>query len=263
MDFIRIMLKLVAFILATSFYYFLIVAGNLFKPLGLDHFRWSTFFKQKWGKAISRIIGLKISVIGSPPSPPFFLVSNHLSYIDVWVLYSQLKCTFIAKSDVKDWPVAGFVLKTCGVLFVDRGRRGDVTRVNDEVSKSLTNSQGVILFPEGTTSAGADILPFKSSLLQYPAENELPLHCATLRYDTPVGEIPAFQSICWWDDTPFFKHFINVLKMKEFSATVTFSGESIVNSNRKELARSSEDIIRTSFEPVVDQLTYAEANTST
>lgn len=263
MVFFRVVFKLIAFIFATAYYYSLIVIGNLFKPFGLDHFKWSTLQKKKWGRAISSIIKLNIKVVGTPPNPPFFLVCNHLSYIDVWVLYSQLRCTFIAKSDVKDWPIVGFVLKTCGVLFVDRGRRGDVTRVNDEISRNLTDEQGIILFPEGTTSAGAEILPFKSSLLQYPAQKEIPLYCASLKYETPPGEIHAFKSVCWWDDTPFFTHLINVLKMKEFSATVTFSNETIVNSNRKELARSSEEIIRASFEPTVDQLTYAEANTST
>jgi len=107
---------------------------------------------------------MRLTVNGTPPKPPFFLVSNHLSYIDVWILFATAEGTFITKSDVKDWPIAGFVLSTSGLIFIDRGRRSDVTRVNKEISEGLTSAQGIFLFPESTTSGGADILPFKSSL---------------------------------------------------------------------------------------------------
>lgn len=254
--------KLIFFLLTTLFYYLIIVLGRAFYFLGVDKIGWSAEFRKRWGIAVCKILGINIKVEGLPPKPPFFLVSNHLSYADVWVLFSQLNCTFIAKSEVRNWPIIGFVLETSGILFVNRERRSDVARVNNEISNHLTDSQGIVLFPEGTTSAGADILPFKSSLFQFPATEELPVTCVSISYSTPEGERPAYQSVCWWDDTPLFKHLFYLFVMKEFSATITFDSETIVNSNRKILAQSAQKIVKRSFKPVIDSETYATATVS-
>ena len=262
MQTVRALLKLFIFLVITKYYYLKIVVGYLFIPFGLNRFKWSSEGRKQWGRAITRLMGIKTTVIGTPPDPPFFLVSNHLSYSDVWVLFGHLNCTFIAKSDVKHWPVVGFMLKTSGILFVDREKRSDVTRVNEEVSENLNKFQGIVLFPEGTTSSGADILPFKSSLFQYPARHELPVSCASVSYATFPDNSLACNQICWWDDTPFFVHLINMLKMKEFSATITFSEERIINPNRKLLAGYAEKTIRRNFEPVIQPEEHAETNIS-
>lgn len=252
--------KILLFLITTSYYYSFIALGNIFSFIGINKVKNSANQRRKWAKAVAIILGMKVVVKGTPPKAPFFLVSNHLSYVDVWVFYSQLNCTFIAKSEVKSWPIIGFILSSSGVIFVNREKRTDVKRVNEEVSKNLSEHQGIILFPEGTTSAGNDILPFKSSLFQFPAVEELPVSSATLHYETPEGEKPAHSSVCWWDDTPFFKHIFYLFVMKEFTATVTFSSETISHSNRKVLASSTEKIIKDSFEPVIDPEAYAKAN---
>ncbi len=250
--------KIILFLLTTLFYYSIIVSGRLLTIFGVNKIWWTAKFRKKWGVTTLKILGIKTNIIGVPPKPPFFLVSNHLSYVDVWVLFSQLDCTFIAKSEVRNWPVIGFVLETSGMIFVDRERRGDVKRVNEEISKHLTDSQGVVLFPEGTTSVGAEVLPFKSSLFQYPAVEKLPVHCASITYSAAKGAPSAHKTICWWDDTPFFKHIFYLFVMKECSATVTFNNETIINSNRKKLAQSAHQIIEGSFEPVIDSEMYAK-----
>ncbi|RNC85364.1 MAG: 1-acyl-sn-glycerol-3-phosphate acyltransferase [Balneola sp.] len=252
--------KIFLFLITTFYHYSLIILGKLFSFLGYDEIKWAALQRRKWGQSVIKVLGINISVKGTPPKPPFFMVSNHLSYVDVWLFFSQLDCTFIAKSDVKDWPVIGFVLASSGVLFIDREKRSDVARVNEEVSKKLNSSQGIVLFPEGTTSAGVEILPFKSSLFQFPASQNLPVHCASIHYETPEYEKPAYQSICWWDDTPFFDHLFYLFMMKEFSATITFSADVVTNSDRKVLTQSSQEIVRESFVPVIDPEKYAQAH---
>ncbi len=251
--------KIILLIVATLYHYSILMFGNLLTLFGVNQIKWSADRRRLWAKSVAKIIGMNVVVKGTPPNTPFFLVSNHLSYVDVWVFYSILNCTFIAKSEIRSWPIIGFILKTSGVLFVDRNKRTDVKRVNDEISTHLTENQGIVLFPEGTTSAGSDLLPFKTSLFQYPATKELPVTCASINYSSPDYEKPAYQSVCWWNDTPFFKHLFYLFMMKEFKATVTFNDEIVVNSNRKVLASSSYKIIKQTFEPVIDPETHAKA----
>lgn len=255
---IRAVIKINIFLLSTIAYYSLIAAGNMLSFFGFDHVGWSAKVRKRWARTVCRIIGINVIVKGTPPEPPFFLVCNHLSYVDVWILYSQLKCTFIAKSDVRKWPVIGFILASSGVIFVDRSRRTDVKRVNDEVSKHLTESQGIVLFPEGTTSPGDDVLPFKSSLFQYPSQKELPVSSAHIKYETPDPENSARDRVCWWDDTPFFTHFFNAFALKEFNATITFLDEQIADADRKVLAAQTERLIRDSFKTNKEGTVYLE-----
>ncbi|MBO6793365.1 MAG: 1-acyl-sn-glycerol-3-phosphate acyltransferase [Balneolaceae bacterium] len=217
---------------------------------GADKKGWSAFARYRWGRSVSKIIGMRIHIEGEPPKPPFFLVANHLSYIDIWALFSTAKGTFIAKSDIRNWPIAGFVLATSGLIFVDRSKRSDVTRVNAEITTHLTPTQGIFLFPESTTSNGEGVLPFKSSLFQYPAQEEIPVSTATITYTCDNKEVDCSLELCWWNDTPFPIHFWNVLKIKQFDAHVTFSTEKLLSSNRKELANKSYHIVANHFKPV-------------
>lgn len=258
MKFIRIVYRLVLIITGSVFFNLLILSGHLLKPLGVSNYKVGAWGRKKWGQFLCKVTGVKLNIIGDTPEPPFFLVSNHLSYSDVWVLFACLDCTFIAKSEVKKWPLIGMMISSSGILFVNRDRRTDVSRVNKEISEVINEYQGVVLFPEGTTSPGHIILPFKSSLFQYPAQENIPVHCAAINYKTPASEKPAFQSVCWWDDTPFVTHLLSMLMMKEFTATVTFSEYQVSNKNRKLLASSTEEIVRKTFEPVIDPETYAK-----
>lgn len=251
MNILRALLKLFSFLAATLFMYSLIMLCLLVAVFGLNYEKLRGYLLRTWGKMCCYIIGVKLDVNNQPPDPPFLLVSNHLSYLDVFVLFSQLRCLFVAKSDVKSWPLMGFIIRTCGILFIDRNRKRDVTRVNTLISKNINANQGVILFPEGTTSPGMDILPFRTSLLQYPAAKNFPVSFVAISYDTPAGELPAYESVCWWDDTPFFVHFFELLKMKEIYAKVNFGKEKIVENDRKLLAEKLQHAVQTEFIPVI------------
>jgi 1-acyl-sn-glycerol-3-phosphate acyltransferase len=232
------LLKLVLIILSTTIFYLIISLGLLISFFGLSGRKWIAYFLSTWASSICRIINVDVIVEGEVPQPPFFLVSNHLSYLDIFVILSKTRSVFIAKNEILSWPIFGFMSHTVGMLFVDRNKRSDVKRVNDQISNRISEAQGILLFPEGTTTNGSKILPFKASLLAYPAKNNVPVHYATLRYSTPRNEKLATDYVCWWNDTPFPTHFLNLLKLKKIEATIQFGSEPIVNSDRKELAKS-------------------------
>jgi 1-acyl-sn-glycerol-3-phosphate acyltransferase len=154
---------------------------------------------RSWAHGVAFFFNIQIDVVGNPPEAPFFIVSNHMSYLDIVPLYLNLRCTFVAKKEVRSWPVIGFMVKAVGVIFIDRNRRGDVRRVNELLNKSLNEYQGMIVFPEGTSSGGRDVLPFHTSLLQLPATANQPVHYCSLYYETGTGDPPADHSVCFWE----------------------------------------------------------------
>lgn len=258
MRYLRAFVKLVLIALATLFCYLLILPGVILGLTGLNTNGWKTYFLSLWGKLTCAIIGLKVKVKGKAPKPPFFIVSNHLSYLDIMMLISELRCLFIAKSEVMSWPIFGFMTRTVGMLFVDRSKRTDVRRVNKLISKNINSKQGLLLFPEGTTSPGYEVMPFKASLLAYPAEQEMPVFYATITYSTPEGDIPAYESVCWWGDAGFISHFFNMLKLKKIYGTITFAEHPVIHSDRKQLAQLLFEGVASNFDPVIDYSDYAE-----
>jgi 1-acyl-sn-glycerol-3-phosphate acyltransferase len=110
---------------------------------------------------------------------------------------------FVAKSEVKSWPVIGWLTQLGGTLFVDRGRRTHVSRVNDAIQAVLEQGALVVLFPEGTSSDGRTVLPFKSSLLEPAAQSAHPISVSAIQYSIEDGDAGA--EVCYWGSHTFFR----------------------------------------------------------
>lgn len=258
MDFMRAIFRLIIFIPVTLFFYSLIMVSLALSIVGFNYQKTRGYLLRTWGKTCCFILGIHLEVENTPPEPPFLLVSNHLSYLDVFVLFSQLRCLFVAKSDVKTWPLAGFIIKTCGILFIDRSRKRDVKRVNALISENITDDQGIILFPEGTTSPGLEVLPFKTSLLQYSATEHFPISHVSISYKTDDEQKPAYNNVCWWGDVSFMTHFWNLLHINKIKAKMVFGKEKILSDDRKELALKLHKCMADNFEPVVSDKKFYE-----
>ncbi|MBI3449486.1 MAG: 1-acyl-sn-glycerol-3-phosphate acyltransferase [Acidobacteria bacterium] len=203
-----------------------------------------------WARAMLRILGARLEVRGKRPEGPFLLVANHLGYVDVLVLASQLDCVFVAKDDVASWPLVGRLCRTAGTLFVSRERKSDAPRAAARIESALREGRSVVLFPEGTSSEGATVLPFKSALLGAAARAGVPVACAALTYATSPGDAPARLAICWWGDMEFTRHLLDLLRLPRFAARLSFGAERVFNADRKVLAVRLWHSVRRQFEPV-------------
>ena len=206
--------------------------------------RWRNAVFGVWAKRFLRIIGARVTVQGSPPESPFFMVSNHLSYLDIPVLASIINATFVAKREVKDWTVIGMLTTAMETIFIDRDDCFDIPRVNDEIKHRLGFGDAIILFPEATSTDGERVHPFNSPLLEVPVETSRPVEYAHLQYSTPTGVVAAKDVLCFWGDMQFGSHFIKLLALPEFSVTVTFGSGSLTGNCRKLLARRLTSAVR-------------------
>ena len=189
---------------------------------------------QRAAREVARIVRLKIESAGTTPASGL-LVCNHLSYLDILVLASLAPAMFVAKREIKSWPVIGLLTQLGGTLFIDRQRRTHVGEVNDEIQTALDDGALVIVFPEGTSSDGKTVLPFKSSLLEPVTQSKHPLTVGCLQYTLADGD--AGGEVCYWGDAVFFPHLLNLLSKRSICASVRFSPVEQHGTDRKELAQ--------------------------
>lgn len=213
--------------------------------------RWRAAYFRRWSRLGLRAAGVRVRVSGEAPRPPFLLVSNHLSYLDILLLAAHLPCVFVSKLEVRTWPLMGRIVRTMGTIFIDRSSRRDVTRVLAEMEDALGRGLGVVLFPEGGSSRGATVEPFKSPLLALATRLERPVHFAALSYRTPPGDPPAHLAVCWWGDMPFLPHARELLRLRGIEATLVLAPEPVAEPDRKRLAERLREAVRERFEPVV------------
>ena len=212
---------------------------------------WRQIAFESWARMWVSICGIDIEVIGSPPKPPFFLVSNHLGYIDIPVIRSVVQGVFVAKHEIHDWTMAGKMVRNMGTIFVNREKRTDIPRAGEEVIAALDRGEGVIVFPEGTSTRGDEVLPFNSSFLEFAARTDTPVSYVSLSYRTPDGEPPPSECVCWWDDTGFLPHLLRMLEVRRFTAVLNFGDEPVISHDRKRLAAELRQKVQESFIPVI------------
>lgn len=196
-----------------------------------------------WARVALRIMNVRLRVHGSPPSAPSLLTSNHLGYLDIVVFAATLEATFVSKLEVAGWPVLGPVIRLLGTIFVDREKPRDVARVNTLIEAALERERTVIVFPEGTSSDGADVLPLRPSLLRAAEDGRFALHYARVAYQTGPESPAAADAVCWWGDADFLPHAWGLFQLPRIDALIHFGPDTVDCAHRKELAVTLHDRI--------------------
>lgn len=234
---LRVALRLTLLVVVTALLYLLKIAGAPLRLVSSSwHRTWRDWMFYVWARAVTRLIGMRVSVTGMAPERPFFLVTNHLGYIDIILLASFVRAVFVAKSEIAGWPVVGRLVASVDTIFIQRENKRNLLDVNAAIETALDAGEGIVLFPEGTSTNGAEVLALRPSLLAVPAGRNYPVCYAAITYTTPDGEPPAADSVCWWGDDAFVPHLLRLLELRHFVATLSFGAEPIVAQDRKRLA---------------------------
>ena len=144
---------------------------------------------QVWALGLLRVLGMDLRVHGQPVEQgPALLVANHMSWLDILALHAGRHCRFVAKSDVRRWPLIGRLATGAGTLYIERDSRRDALRVVHHMADSLRAGDVLAIFPEGTTSDGTVLLPFHANLLQAAIAADVPIQPVALCFvDAATG----------------------------------------------------------------------------
>ncbi len=178
-----------------------------------------------------RIVGGHLRVEGTPPRSGL-IVSNHLSYVDIAVLGSACPCAFVSKAEVRAWLFIGWAAALAGTVFVRRAHRREVAGQIEDIKNAIARGVPVVLFPEGTSTDGSQLLPFRSALLQAALETGCDVTPVALSYRAdPPGD--TVRDICWWGGVGFLPHLWRFLALRSFAATVRFGTSRGASGDRK------------------------------
>ncbi len=225
----------------------LMLARLVERPLFGPHRPWTPQIVVFVCRNAFRVLGMRLEISGVPVNRPGVIVSNHSSWLDVFTLNAAGPLYFVAKSEVARWPGIGWLARGTGTVFVHRERReaGNQKTVFEE---RLAAGHRILFFPEGTSSDGRRVLPFKSTLFAALFSNRLPelwVQPVTVVYHAPEGADPRYYG--WWGSMEFGSHLVKTLgTRRQGKVEVTWHGPLRVAdfAERKLLAAEAEVRVR-------------------
>jgi lyso-ornithine lipid O-acyltransferase len=185
------------------------------------------------------MLGIESSVAGGLPLGGA-VVCNHLSYMDVLVLSAAQPFVMVAKSEVRSWPLFGWLTAQAGTVYVRRGG-GPATypAVNAAMAEAYRSGLPVLFFPEGTTTDGGEVLAFRRGLFHSVLNEGVALRTAALRYSLEDSEASVAEDVCWWGEMELMPHLLRFVGLRGVRVEVRFGDEVLARRDRFELSQAA------------------------
>jgi 1-acyl-sn-glycerol-3-phosphate acyltransferase len=209
---------------------------------------------QRWSLQLISICGVSVETQFDPsaksdlqPAPKALIVANHVSWLDIFVINSIRPCRFVAKSDIRDWPVLGWLCEKAGTIFIARGSIRDVRRIFAGMVKSIHEGEHVAFFPEGTTAKQGDVLPFHANLFEAAIDAEVPVQPYAIRYIDAQGNL--HEAADFVGDMSFIDSMIAIARARRMIAQlVMLPTIDTVGESRRALAVTARQSIATALD---------------
>jgi 1-acyl-sn-glycerol-3-phosphate acyltransferase len=194
------------------------------------------------GRLALSAMGIGYRVEGNVPSGATLIAANHLSYLDILICAAAVPCAFVAKKEIRDWPVFGPLSRHGGTIYVDRESRAHSWHTAEEMAARLDENIPVLFFPEGTSTDGSEVHRFHSALFDPAVDAGLPVVPAAICYE--VKGKGHERDLCWFGDETFLPHLLRLLAVESFTAVVRF-GEPEIHPDRRTAAYRSHEAVET------------------
>ena len=182
-------------------------------------------------------LGVRWDTSGQIPTT-WLIASNHLSYLDILIYSAAVGCSFVSKAEVRSWPLFGPFAKLSGTVFVWRHSATDSARAYAELTQCLRTGHPVMLFPEGTTSDGVTILPFRSTMFQAALDAGVPVTPAMIGYD-PLADGSVALDICFWGEMTALPHAMKLFSKRRIECHMRFDAAMAQDGDRKQMAKTA------------------------
>ena len=197
---------------------------------------------RNWSRGLLAICGVRLVVRGEMSDSPALIVCNHISWLDIFAINTSRPCRFVAKSDIRDWPLLGWLCDRAGTIFIARGRQRDVRRIFQGLVHSIHAGERVAFFPEGTTAVQGTVLPFHANLFEAAIDADVPVQPYALRYLDRNGRPHA--AVEYVGDTTFVQSMVTILRHRDITAELLLlPAISSAGAHRRELAATAHDAI--------------------
>lgn len=210
-----------------------------------------------WCRRIVRVMGFRCRVEGIVPRGGA-VVSNHLSYLDILLYSSVQPFVMVAKTEVRRWPLLGWLTAQAGTVYVERGG-GPRTYpiVNAAMAEAYRSGLPVLFFPEGTTTDGTGVLPFRRGLFHSVLNDGVVLRTAALRcmldQHAVNGNATVGEDVCWWGDMGFTSHIFRLLGLRGLRAEMRFGEEISERADRFVLSETAQAVVAEMYEELGGQ----------
>jgi len=199
----------------------------------------------RWMQRLTRILGLKVEAKQIPADTPALLVANHISWLDIIAIASVCPARFLAKDVVRGWPLIGALMALSGTLFIRRDSITDLHATNQTLTSALRAGQRIAIFPEGTTTDGRDMKPFRPGLFEAARQAACEVQPVAVSYRRN-GEFDALAPFI--DDDAFVTHLWRILGANETHVRLHFCAPLLPSdAPRKAVAEASQAHIRTAL----------------
>ncbi len=216
------------------------------------------FIAQFVCRAAFVVLGISYSMVGEPMRGAGAVVANHASWLDIFALNARKRIYFVSKSEVANWPGIGWLARATGTVFIKRNKAEIVAQIA-VFRDRLAAGHKLLFFPEGTSTDGLQVLPFKPALFAAffdPAlRDSLQMQAVTVNYTAPTGTDPRFYG--WWGDMAFGPHLLSTLAAKrQGNVLVIYHSPVRVAdfADRKALAQAMETMVRGGLHGVAQNL---------